>query len=219
MMRRTGLFLATMLALAPAIPQAATAQAMAPQDRMETLRMRPGATQTTVRGVVLGRIGVSYRLEARAGQRMSLDLNSRNSFLYFNVLDPRGNAIAREQTQWDGRLPASGLYTIQIYLVRAEARRNVAAPFSLDVRIAGRSEPAPAPEPMPGPRSWRVVGVTPNDVLNMRQSPTPRGFVVGEIPFDAGGLRNLGCTDGQSWCKVRYRGQEGWVNGRFLRPE
>ncbi|GAA2876299.1 hypothetical protein GCM10010837_30750 [Aminobacter niigataensis] len=204
-----------MLAFAPALPQVAAAQ-----ERVETLRMRPGATQTTVRGIVIGRISASYRLEARAGQRMSLDLNSRNTFLYFNVLDPRGRTIAREQTQWDGRLPASGVYTIQIYLVRAEARRNRPAPFSLDVRIAGRGEaPGPGPEPLPGPRSWRVVGVTPDDVLNMRTTPSPRGFVVAEIPFDAGGLRNLGCQDGQSWCKVRYRGQEGWVNGRFLRPE
>ncbi|MBB4648600.1 hypothetical protein GGQ99_000322 [Aminobacter niigataensis] len=215
MMRRSSLFLALMLAFAPALPQVAAAQ-----ERVETLRMRPGATQTTVRGIVIGRISASYRLEARAGQRMSLDLNSRNTFLYFNVLDPRGRTIAREQTQWDGRLPASGVYTIQIYLVRAEARRNRPAPFSLDVRIAGRGEaPGPGPEPLPGPRSWRVVGVTPDDVLNMRTTPSPRGFVVAEIPFDAGGLRNLGCQDGQSWCKVRYRGQEGWVNGRFLRPE
>lgn len=215
MMRRSSLFLALMLAFAPALPQVAAAQ-----ERVETLRMRPGATQTTVRGIVIGRISASYRLEARAGQRMSLDLNSRNTFLYFNVLDPRGRTIAREQAQWDGRLPASGVYTIQIYLVRAEARRNRPAPFSLDVRIAGRGEaPGPGPEPLPGPRSWRVVGVTPDDVLNMRTTPSPRGFVVAEIPFDAGGLRNLGCQDGQSWCKVRYRGQEGWVNGRFLRPE
>ncbi|CAI2933866.1 SH3 domain-containing protein [Aminobacter niigataensis] len=215
MMRRSSVFLALMLAFAPALPQVAAAQ-----ERVETLRMRPGATQTTVRGIVIGRISASYRLEARAGQRMSLDLNSRNTFLYFNVLDPRGRTIAREQTQWDGRLPASGVYTIQIYLVRAEARRNRPAPFSLDVRIAGRGEaPDPGPEPLPGPRSWRVVGVTPDDVLNMRTTPSPRGFVVAEIPFDAGGLRNLGCQDSQSWCKVRYRGQEGWVNGRFLRPE
>ncbi|AWC23224.1 SH3 domain-containing protein [Aminobacter sp. P9b] len=215
MMRRSSVFLALMLAFAPALPQVAAAQ-----ERVETLRMRPGATQTTVRGIVIGRISASYRLEARAGQRMSLDLNSRNTFLYFNVLDPRGRTIAREQTQWDGRLPASGVYTIQIYLVRAEARRNRPAPFSLDVRVAGRGEaPGPGPEPLPGPRSWRVVGVTPDDVLNMRTTPSPRGFVVAEIPFDAGGLRNLGCQDGQSWCKVRYRGQEGWVNGRFLRPE
>lgn len=217
MMRRIGFFLALMLALAPALPQATVAQ-----ERVETLRMRPGATQTTVRGIVFGRISASYRLEARGGQRMSLDLNSRNTFLYFNLLDPRGRAIAREQTQWDGRLPASGVYTIQIYLVRAEARRNRPAPFSLDVRIAGRGDgpgPAPGPDPMPAPRSWRVVGVAADDVLNLRESPSPRGFVVAEIPFDADGLRNLGCTDGQSWCKVRYRGQEGWVNGRFLRPE
>lgn len=214
MIRRTGLFLALMLAFAPALPQVA-----ATQERIETLRMRPGATQTTVRGIVFGRISASYRLEARAGQRMSLDLRSRNRFLYFNVVDPRGRAIAREQTQWDGRLSASGLYTIQIYLLRAEARRNATAPFALGVSVFGRGEPGPGPEPLPGPRSWRVVGVSPDDVLNMRETPSPRGFVVGEIPFDADGLRNLGCLDGQNWCKVRYRGQEGWVNGRFLRPE
>jgi hypothetical protein len=78
-MRRKGLLLVLILALAPAAPDSATAQ----EQRIETLRMRPGATQTTVRGIVFGRISASYRLEARSGQRMSLDLNSRNTFLYF----------------------------------------------------------------------------------------------------------------------------------------
>jgi hypothetical protein len=155
-MRKLGLLFAVMLTFAPAVPQVVAAQ-----ERMETLRMRPGATQTTVRGIVFGPISASYRLEARAGQRMSLDLNSRNTFLYFNVLDPRGRAIAREQTRWDGRLPASGLYTIQIYLVRAEARRNRPAPSrSASRSSAAVASPARARTRVLAPGPIRAPGVS-----------------------------------------------------------
>ena len=39
---------------------------MAPE-QIEMLRMRTGATQTTVRGIVFGRISASYQLEALGG--------------------------------------------------------------------------------------------------------------------------------------------------------
>lgn len=207
--------LAKLLMMAAWLAVASVPPALA-QESIETLRFRPGAESTTVRGVVAGRIGVSYRVDARSGQRMSVNLKASNRFLYFNVIDPRGRTVAREQTRWSEQLRASGTFRIQIYLLRAEARRNIFAPFTLEVRLGGRGMP---PENGPGRLTYRVVGVPFDDVLNMRERPNPRAFVVGEIPFDATGVRGLGCNDDNSWCRVRFGGREGWVAARFLRPE
>jgi len=209
-------------AMMSALVLAFAAHGAVAQERAETLRFRPGATSTTVRGVVMGREGVNYRLEARSGQRLSLDLRSRNDFLYFNLFDPRGRVIAREETRWSDRLKTSGVYRVEVFLMRAEARRGRVVPFTLEVQLSGRGDGAPAPQPLPdepAPGTYRVVGVAPDDVLNMRERPGPRSAVVGEIPFDATGIRRVRCTDDEKWCQVRYRNQQGWVDIRFLRRD
>ncbi len=86
-----------------------------------------------------------------------------------------------------------------------------------------------------GPDYYAVTGVAADGVLNIRAEPSAGSRKIGEIPHDARGLRNLGCTGGPSfaewlrmseaerkragrnrWCKVRYRGIVGWVAGRYL---
>jgi len=86
-----------------------------------------------------------------------------------------------------------------------------------------------------GPDYYRVVDVVPNDVLNMRTGPSARHPKIGELPFDANGLANLGCTGGltlaeweqataeeraasrhRRWCLVGFERRIGWVSGRYL---
>ena len=88
-----------------------------------------------------------------------------------------------------------------------------------------------------GPDYWSVQGVAANDVLNLRTKASPYARKIGEIPPDAGCLKNLGCVGGLSmeeftrlskqeqaarkrehprWCQVEYRGQRGWVAGHYL---
>ena len=95
---------------------------------------------------------------------------------------------------------------------------------------------APAHAEADGPDYWAVVGVAPGDVLNMRADPTASSRIVGRIPAAATGLRNLGCRGVPTfeewqrmseaekrraarlrWCRVEFRGNTGWVAGRFLR--
>ncbi|MBL8583512.1 MAG: SH3 domain-containing protein [Rhizobiaceae bacterium] len=215
MVRLIGLVMGALMALAIPVGSAGA------QDGMETLRFRPGATNTVVRGLVVGRGDVNYRLEGRAGQRMSLDLRSRNNFLYFNVFDPRGRVIAREETNWSDRLRTSGFYRVQVFLMRSEARRDKVVPFTLEARISGRGDDGQRPQPLPDPGAgtYRVVGVAVDDRLNMRDRPGSRSPIIGEIPFDGTGIRRLGCTPDERWCEVRYRSQQGWVDARFLRRE
>jgi len=86
-----------------------------------------------------------------------------------------------------------------------------------------------------GPDYYAVTGVAAGSVVDMRAAPSAESAKVGEIPHDARGLQNLGCTGGPSfaewtkmteserkqagrdrWCKVRYRGVVGWVAGEYL---
>lgn len=203
--------LAASLFLGLALPYAVVAQ-----EQFETLRFRPGSESMTVRGVVVAFVGINYRVDADDGQRMTIELNSRNRGLTFAVVDPRGRTIAREQRRWSGRLPMSGKYRIAVALSRDEARRGAVAPFDMNIRVAGGGGGGGGGG---SDRTWRVVGVSFDDTLNMRERPNPRAFIVDEIPFDATGLRDLGCTEDRTWCKVRYRRSEGWVAGRFLRPD
>ncbi len=86
-----------------------------------------------------------------------------------------------------------------------------------------------------GPDHFRVIRVAPDDVLNIREEPHARARIVGTIPPDGNGIRNLGCEGGlaiddwmsaseaeraasarRRWCRIEYRGIEGWSAGFYL---
>jgi hypothetical protein len=102
--------------------------------------------------------------------------------------------------------------------------------LAVTASVAGRAE-----EP---PRFWAVTGVRPDDVLHLRDVPSADSRSLAQIPPNARGLRHLGCRRNQppmdlwvrmsaaqrrealtQWCRVEYHGHEGWVAGRFLKPD
>ncbi|WP_306030232.1 SH3 domain-containing protein [Stappia sp. MMSF_3263] len=218
------------LAALLSVQGAATAQDV----RSERLRFPGGANGIEVQGRISGYETVDYVLGARAGQRMSVTLQSRNRFAYFNVLAPGSDSAlfvgSRDGERFDAALPVSGDYRIRVYLMRNAARRNERARYTLSASIAGR--PAGRPErpgrPAPdfadglagGPDFWEVTGVGGRDYLNVRTGPGTRNPVIARLS-DGEVLRNLGCrmVSGQRWCNVeRPRGGDnGWVAGDYLR--
>jgi hypothetical protein len=65
---------------------------------------------------------------------------------YFNLLPPgsTGEAMFAEgggERQFDGKLPADGVYTIRVYLIRAAARRNERSSFTLSAALSGKALP------------------------------------------------------------------------------
>jgi len=89
-----------------------------------------------------------------------------------------------------------------------------------------------------GPDFWAVTGVRPDDALNLRVAPDADSRAIARIPHNARGLKNFGCpnevtfeqwkrmTQAQRdwaarsrWCQIEYRGQRGWVAGRFLKED
>lgn len=97
---------------------------------------------------------------------------------------------------------------------------------------------APAGLAQEAPTHWAVTGVAGNDVLHLRDVPSAESKSLAQIPPNARGLKHLGCRRNQppmelwvrmsaaqrreattQWCRVEYRGTQGWVAGRYLRPD
>jgi SH3-like domain-containing protein len=66
--------------------------------------------------------------------------------------------------------------------------------------------------------SFKVAGVEPYDVLNIRNGPSQDHDLVGEISPAAGGIVITGrCVE--DWCPIRHRNVSGWVNRYYLAEE
>jgi SH3-like domain-containing protein len=70
---------------------------------------------------------------------------------------------------------------------------------------------------------FRVVGVAPGAVLNIREQPDAEARLVATVPFRVRRIRGFGCTTntptGRSWCRVKYGDTVGWTREIYLRPE
>lgn len=178
---------------------------------------------------IVGYESVEYLLSASGGQQMRIDLNTSNPSNYFNVWPPGGDTAifvgSSSGDHFDGVLPRSGEYRVQVFLMRNAARRNETANFTLDIAITGAVAPGSTKQPdfadgdAGGPDWYVVRGVSAGDRLNVRAGPSTKDAVLGQVGNGAQ-MRNLGCQ-GQGdarWCQVespdgRLRG---WVSARFI---
>lgn len=114
--------------------------------QQEQIAFPTGMTQTTLKGKITGRQFVDYRLNAREGQNLTIDIVPTNRSAYFNIL-PHGSETAlftgsTSGNHFSGRLPAAGDYTIRVYLMRSAGRRNETARYTLKVRLEDGGPPA-----------------------------------------------------------------------------
>jgi hypothetical protein len=107
----------------------------------KTVKFAPGKSSSTQKGSIKGRDSVRYEIAAKAGQTLAATLKSRSTSLYFNVLNKRTNALLegepspREVTAWKGKLPEAGIYIVDVYLIRAVARRGKTANYTLALTV------------------------------------------------------------------------------------
>ncbi len=221
------LFIAASLALL-AIPAAAQDDA-----RTEMVHFAPGTSGATIQDRITGYEVVRYVLGASAGQRMTIALTTGHTSTYFNVVQPsapQGPALARSEmagtnpmvpdlNRFDGVLPETGDYVIEVWMYRSAARRGDVADFTLDIAIgagaataAGSSDEADSLSG--GPDWWEVrVGST----LNVHSAPSTSAPTVGRLP---NGLvvENRGCqmAEGRKWCQIADGDASGWVAGEYL---
>ena len=207
---------------------------MATAQDTQTVQVRfpPGSTGTTIQDSIAGRESISYTVGAQAGQQMDVRLTSANTSIYFNIYGPGSGpgdaALAAgemlpEINDYSGVLPASGTYTIDVFLYRNAARRGDAADFALDISISALENAAAPVEGdyadglEGGPDFLRVE--TSGGVLNLRTSPSATAPVVTAVPSGTD-LQNLGCrmNEGRRWCNVATLDSpnQGWAAGDFL---
>lgn len=109
--------------------------------RQERVSFHAGASSTTVSGSIKGDEIIDYKLDAKAGQTMSVSMKTSSGANYFNVLPPGSDAAIANGSnlgnQWTGTLPVDGDYTVRVYLMRSAARRNETAKYTLTVGITG----------------------------------------------------------------------------------
>ena len=107
--------------------------------RTERVAFAKGASSKVIKGTVKGYDYVDYVIGARGGQLLTVNLTTNRGSNYFNVM-AKGNEAAyfigsNEGNSFRGPVPASGDQVIRVYLMRNDARRGVAANYTLKISI------------------------------------------------------------------------------------
>jgi serine/threonine protein kinase len=152
---------------ATATPQpspTATATTTRPVEYNQRLRLNPGQTRT-VTGNLLANETINYLVNAEAGQ--TLEATMAREGVLLTVLNPDGEVIdsAAERVQrWQGELPTSGEYTLQLRPVEGLQSSNYEMEVSLS-EVAPEPTPTETPEPTPT--------ATPEPTPTETPEPTP----------------------------------------------
>lgn len=100
-----------------------------------------GANSAQVKGKFKGYDTVQYTLWAKSGQRMAVQItgSSNANFNVFAPGDQPGQSSALGSggvgSDWTAALPASGTYTVQVFQMRASARRGESVPYTISFGI------------------------------------------------------------------------------------
>lgn len=69
-----------------------------------------------------------------------------------------------------------------------------------------------------GPQEVFVVNVRGDDVLNVRNAPSPDADIVGELVPGSRGIELMGACQAE-WCPVQHTSARGWVHRYFITSE
>jgi hypothetical protein len=113
--------------------------------RKERVQFQAGTSGTTIQGKIKGEQIVQYLIRANAGQTLSVGFNSDNGGSSFNIYAPGkvpgkdGAMVIGENVgnAYEGSLPATGDYIIQVGLNRNARRNNEVANYRLKINITG----------------------------------------------------------------------------------
>lgn len=101
-----------------------------------------GAKPVTVMGTIKGDGSADFRIEALAGQTLTVLLNAKHPQTYFNLI-PSGSQEAMFIGSSAGNraevvIPTDGEYTLQVHLMRAAARRESSSSFKISASLQGQ---------------------------------------------------------------------------------
>ena len=122
------------------ITMALATPALADNVRHETVRFAAGTSGSTINSKIKGYDTVEYKVGVSAGQKMSVELDSKNGSLYFKVTAPGASeAMYNSSVAGNGTsitIPSTGDYVIQVYLMRNAARREETAAYTLTLYVS-----------------------------------------------------------------------------------
>lgn len=110
--------------------------------RVERLKFANGLETATINGRIKGDDGVSYIVDAHAGQTLSVAFQPENPACHFNVVEPGAEQkTLHDGTQggnsFSGRLPITGDYLTQVYLMQDAAQRQEICDYSIKIEVTG----------------------------------------------------------------------------------
>lgn len=111
---------------------------------MSTVKFPPGNFGTMVSGTVVGDEYIDYKLGAKAGQKMFVELTVNDSngsgTVYFNILPPGSDGVAIYNGSTLGNsttitLPKTGTYAIRVYQMGNDKDAGKTSGFNIDLSI------------------------------------------------------------------------------------
>lgn len=132
------------------ILSAALALAIAPsalaKDTTVNVQFDKGKHSKEISSSIKGDAGVNYMLQVSAGQVMQVLFSTSQGSCYFNVYEPGANEAVFNGSITGNEYGASptkaGAYKIQVYQMRATARRNETCKYSISFEVTGAGHSA-----------------------------------------------------------------------------
>jgi hypothetical protein len=167
-----------------------------------------GKSSATVSGSIKGDQDRTYTVDARAGQTMTVTLKSTRGSAEMNVWAPGNDTAislgATDPYSFTTVLPANGRYRVQVYQMRAFARRGETASYTLTIGITGAAPEASTDALVPGTKYNATADiscvVTPGGTPGACKAGVIRkgaGNAVVEMQTPDGGQRSITFTGGK----------------------
>ena len=108
--------------------------------RIQQVNYKSGYGSVQFKQSIKGYKTAEYKLNAKAGQILTVDFKPTNTSAYFNITAKNSDYALFNGSMMGnhflGSLPADGEYTVQVYLMRNAARRNEVADYAISLSLA-----------------------------------------------------------------------------------
>jgi hypothetical protein len=162
-----------------------------------------GQSAATLNGTLKGDQDRNYTIDARAGQTLTVTLKAQRGSAEMNVWAPGNDTAislgASDPYRFSTVLPTTGRYRVQVYQMRAAARRGATASYALTIAVTGRPGAASA-TPATRPGDATVAGTKYNATADIPCS-LAAGAPAGRCP--AGVMR---FASGEATVEIRLPG-------------
>lgn len=108
--------------------------------RIQQVVYKSGHGSVQFKQSIKGYKTAEYKLDAKAGQMLTVDFKPSNTSAYFNITAKGADYALFNGSimgnRFLGSIPADGEYTVQVYLMRNAARRNEVASYDITLILS-----------------------------------------------------------------------------------